>query len=226
LKVNRQTTDLQEPAAPRTPRGELRHAALLEAAQAVFLEQGYEGASIEEIVRRVGGSKASLYSYFGSKENLFWEVLNQLSDRFMTELAVPTQADADIEGTLAAIARRFLTIFLDPQRCRLFRTMIAESARFPELSRAFFERGTRARRAVANYLQLQHQAGRIDCPDPEMAAMQFLELVKGPPHSRVLLSLPPFPEGFDHEAHIAAAVRLYLYGCAVNGRPRPGSGRP
>lgn len=214
MKVNRQTTDTQEPAAPRTPRGELRHAALLEAAQAVFLEQGYEGASIEEIVRRVGGSKASLYSYFGSKENLFWEVLNQLSDRFMTELAVPTQADEDIEGTLAAIGRRFLTIFLDPQRCRLFRTMIAESARFPDLSRAFFERGMRARRAVANYLQLQHEAGRIDCPNAEMAAMQFLELVKGPPHSRVLLSLPPFPEGFDPEAHVTAAVRLYLYGCA------------
>lgn len=214
MKVNRQTTDTQEPTAPRTPRGELRHAALLEAAQAVFLEHGYEGASIEEIVRRVGGSKASLYSYFGSKENLFWEVLNQLSDRFMTELAVPTQADADIEGTLAAIGRRFLTIFLDPQRCRLFRTMIAESARFPELSRAFFERGMRARRAVADYLRLQHEAGRIDYLDADVAAMQFLELVKGPPHSRVLLSLPPFPEGFDHEAHVIAAVRLYLYGCA------------
>jgi hypothetical protein len=53
-----------------------------------------------------------------------------------------------------------------------------------------------------------------------MAAMQFLELVKGPPHSRVLLSLPPFPEGFDHEAHVTAAVRLYLYGCA---RSRPKS---
>lgn len=219
MKVNRQTSDTQEPAAPRTPRGELRHAALLEAAEAVFLEHGYEGASIEEIVRRVGGSKASLYSYFGSKENLFWEVLNQLSDRFMTELAVPTQADADLEGTLAAIGRRFLAIFLDPQRCRLFRTMIAESVRFPELSRNFFERGARTRLALAGYLRLQQQAGRIVCPDPEMAASQFLELVKGPPHFRVLLSLPPFDQGFDPEAHVTGAVRLFLYGCAVSRRP-------
>ncbi|HWY24665.1 MAG TPA: TetR/AcrR family transcriptional regulator [Nevskia sp.] len=204
---------------PRTSRGELRHAALLEAAEAVFLEHGYEGASIEEIVRRVGGSKASLYSYFGSKENLFWEVLNQLSDRFMTELAVPTQADADIEGTLAAIGRRFLTIFLDPARCRLFRTMIAESVRFPELSRAFFERGARARQVLAAYLQRQVEAGRIDCSDPEMAASQFLELVKGPPHSRVLLSMPPFTPGFDPDAHVAGAVRLFLYGCSKNRPP-------
>lgn len=224
MKVNRQPSrppaESAEPAAPRTPRGELRHAALLEAAEAVFLEHGYEGASIEEIVRRVGGSKASLYSYFGSKENLFWEVLNQLSDRFMTELAVPAGADADLEGTLAAIGRRFLAIFLDPKRCRLFRTMIAESARFPELSRAFFERGSRARQAVAAYLGKQAAAGRIVCADPEMAASQFLELVKGPPHSRVLLSLAPFPPGFDPEAHVAGAVRLFLYGCAAGERPR------
>jgi AcrR family transcriptional regulator len=181
----------------------------------VFLEYGYEGASIEEIVRRVGGSKASLYSYFGSKENLFWEVLNQLSDRFMTGLAVPSEADADLEGTLAAIGRRFLEIFLDAKRCRLFRTMIAESVRFPELSKEFFERGLRTRRALAAYLGKQAAAGRISCADPDMAASQFLELVKGSPHLRVLLSMAAFPDGFDPDAHVAGAVRIFLYGCAT-----------
>jgi len=224
LKVNRQPSrppaEAAEPIAPRTPRGELRHAALLEAAEAVFLEYGYEGASIEEIVRRVGGSKASLYSYFGSKENLFWEVLNQLSDRFMTGLAVPAEADADLEGTLSAIGRRFLEIFLDEKRCRLFRTMIAESVRFPELSKEFFERGLRTRRALAAYLGKQAAAGRIVCADPDMAASQFLELVKGSPHLRVLLSMAAFPDGFDPDAHVAGAVRIFLYGCATGERPR------
>jgi AcrR family transcriptional regulator len=223
LKVNRQpsrpSAEAAESIAPRTPRGELRHAALLEAAEAVFLEYGYEGASIEEIVRRVGGSKASLYSYFGSKENLFWEVLNQLSDRFMTGLAVPLEADADLEGTLSAIGRRFLEIFLDAKRCRLFRTMIAESVRFPELSRDFFERGLRTRRALAAYLGKQAAAGRITCADPDMAASQFLELVKGSPHLRVLLSMAAFPEGFDPDAHVAGAVRIFLFGCATGPRP-------
>jgi AcrR family transcriptional regulator len=214
LKVNRQSEEIAEPAAPRTPRGELRHAALLEAAEAVFLEHGYEGASIDEIVRRVGGSKASLYAYFGSKEKLFWAVLNQLSDRFITEMAVPTAADQDIEGTLLTIARRFLTVFLDPARCRLFRTMIAESARFPDLARDFFERGMRMPQELSAYLRLQHDAGRIDCPDPETTALQFLELVKGPPHSRLLLSMPPFPDHFDPEVYISRTVRLFLYGCA------------
>jgi len=214
LKVNRQTAAPPEPAVRRTPRGEARRSALLVAAREVFLEQGYEGTSIEEIVRRVGGSKASLYSYFGSKEGLFWEMAGELTDEFIEELAVPTQADADLENTLNTIGLRFLRGFLDPAGCRMFRTLIAESQRFPELAQRFFERGPQcARQALGQYLRLQQEAGRIDCADPQMAASQLLELVKGPPHARVMLSMPPFLPGFDPQQHVAGAVRLFLYGC-------------
>jgi AcrR family transcriptional regulator len=213
LKVNRQTEEI-EPNLPRTSRGEQRHAALLEAAEEVFLEHGYEGTSIDEIVRRVGGSKASLYAYFGSKEKLFWAVLDQLKDRFIEQMAVPSVADEDIEGTLLAVARKLLAVFLDPAQCRLFRTMIAESARFPELARDFFESGMRMPLTHSHYLEQQHRSGRIDCPDPLTAAVQFIELVKGPPHSRLLLSLPPFADDFDPEAYLSRTVRLFLYGCA------------
>jgi AcrR family transcriptional regulator len=204
-----------EPAAPRTPRGEARRQALLDAAREVFLEQGYEGASIEEIVRRVGGSKASLYAYFGSKEGLFWEMAGVTTEQFLAELAVPTEADAEMEKTLNTIGNRFLRSFLDPAGCRMFRTLIAESQRFPQLAQRFFERGPqRIRQALGQYLRLQKEAGRIDCADPEMAAAQFLELVKGSPHARVMLSVAPFPPDFDPRKHVAGAVRLFLYGCA------------
>ena len=86
---------------------------------------------------------------------------------------------------------------------------------------SFFERGpARGRRALAEYLRLQNEAGRLDCRSPEFAAVQFLELIKDPPHSRVLLSLPPFPPGRDPESHVADAVRLFLYGSTP--RPIPG----
>jgi AcrR family transcriptional regulator len=215
LKVNRPLAEAAEPAAPRTPRGELRRAALLDAAREVFLEQGYEGTSIEEIVRRVGGSKASLYSYFGSKEGLFWEMALKLTEQFVAELALPTKADAEPEKTLVAVGKRFLRTFLDPAACRLMRMLIAESERFPELAQRFYEHGPqRTRRALGEYLRLQREAGAIDCADPEMAASQFMELVKGPLHSRLMLSAPPFAPGFDPDRHVAGAVRLFLYGCA------------
>jgi AcrR family transcriptional regulator len=220
LKVNPQTGSGRDGGTiPRTSRGEHRRAALLDAGCELFLELGYEGVSVEEIVRRVGGSKASVYSYFGSKEGLFWAVLDRLSEEFIIELGVPAEADADVEGTLIAVGQRFLRVFLDPSLCGLFRTMIAESSRFPELARAFYESGReRSLQTLGHYLQLQHRAGRIDCPDHENMATQFLELMKGTPHFRMLLSLPPFANGFDPDAHIVEAVKLFLYGCARTGK--------
>ena len=81
-------------------RGTARRDAMLTAALAVFLEHGYEGASIEEVMRRVGGSKASLYRYFGSKEGLFGDIIEAGCSEFMSGFRVPTQADDDIARML------------------------------------------------------------------------------------------------------------------------------
>lgn len=199
----------------RTERGEQRRQALMEAARQVFLEQGYEGASIEEVMRRVGGSKASLYSYFGSKEGLFFDILTAQSEQFMKDLRIPDSADDDLEKTLHAVGKRFLNMILDPDRSKLFRIMLGEAQRFPELAQRFFERGPqRSKRAMAEYLRLQHKAGRLDCPDSEHATAQFFELVKGQPHLRMMLNQPTFPPGMNAERHVAAAVKLFLYGCS------------
>ncbi|GAC1620167.1 MAG: TetR/AcrR family transcriptional regulator [Nevskia sp.] len=199
--------------ARRTPRGELRRDALLRAARDVFLESGFHGASIEEVVRRVGGSKASLYSYFGSKEGLFTDIIVSQCDEFMKHLDLPETADPDIAQTLAAVSRRFLRMFLDPERRELFRIIVAEAARFPEFAKRFYENGPmRARRLLGNYLRVQHEAGLIRCPDPELAASMFIEMTKATPHHRMLLGLPPYHDGHDMESHIAGAVRLFLHG--------------
>jgi AcrR family transcriptional regulator len=205
--------------ARRTERGEQRRRKLLAAARQVFLERGYVGASIEEVMRRVGGSKASLYRYFGSKEGLFFDILAVESERFMKDLEIPQSADQDVEATLTAIGRRFLRQMIDEDRLGLYRVIFAEAQRFPELARRFFERGPRrSHAALAHYLRLQTQAGRLDCPDPDFAAAQFFELIKGRPHSALLFGLAPFPRGAGREAHIAASVRLFLYGCSRSRR--------
>lgn len=205
----------------RTERGEQRRQALIEAARDVFLEQGYERASIEEVMRRVGGgSKASLYSYFGSKEGLFWEVLNLQCDRFMQDLRVPTEADDQVEETLTAVARRFLKQISEPVSRDLFRIMIAEAPRFPELAERFYERGASSvRRMLGQYLELQCEAGRLHCEDVEMAAIHFFELLKAP-HLRLMLGLSPFPRGMSQEKYVSQSVRLFLHGCAATSKGR------
>lgn len=196
-------------------RGERRRDALLAAARAVFLEAGYEGASIEAVMRRVGGSKASLYRYFGSKEGLFGDIIEAGCSDFMRGFKVPKQADDDVAATLTEIARRFVTVFLDAERRELFRIMIAEMPRFPALAQRFYENGpARARKLLGDYFQRQHDAGRLHCPDPEFAAVQFIEMVKAAPQHRAMLGLTPFLPGRDLEQHIAGVVDLFLHGCA------------
>ena len=211
-------------AARRTPRGEIRRESLLKAARDVFLECGFHGASIEEVVRRVGGSKASLYSYFGSKEGLFTDIIVMQCDEFMKNLAMPDKADPDIEQTLTEVSRRFLKVFLQPERRELFRIIVAEASRFPAFAKRFYENGPmRARRLLGNYLRLQHEAGVIDCPDPEFAASMFIEMTKATPHHRMLLGMTPYHDGHDMESHIAGAVRLFLHGVAIPKPQRSGS---
>jgi len=205
-----------EKATRRTPRGDLRRESILEAAREVFLESGFHGASIEEVVRRVGGSKASLYSYFGSKEGLFTDIIVMQCDEFMKNLDLPSQADAQIEQTLTEVSRRFLKTFLESKRRELFRIIVAEAARFPAFAKRFYENGPmRARRLLGQYLRLQHDAGIIHCPDAEFAASLFIEMVKATPHHRMLLGLPPYHEGHDMESHIAGAVSVFLHGVAL-----------
>lgn len=193
---------------------------MLKAAREVFLECGFHGTSIEEVVRRVGGSKASLYSYFGSKEGLFTDIIVAQCDEFMKNLALPDGADADIEQTLTKVARGFLTVFLQPARSELFRIIIAEASRFPAFAQRFYENGPmRARRLLSAYLQQQHEAGSIRCPDPAFAASTFIEMVKAMPHHRTLLGLPPYHEGHDIDSHVAAVVGLFLHGVASPAAP-------
>ncbi|MDB5985188.1 MAG: TetR/AcrR family transcriptional regulator [Nevskia sp.] len=204
------------PQPRRTERGEQRRLALLKTAQQVFLERGYEGASIEEIMRRVGGSKASLYSYFGSKEGLFFEILVAQTEAFMQELRIPETADDDLEKTLRRIGTTFLKVMLDEQRRGLFRIMIAETSRLPpELIQRFFDFGPhRGRKAFSRYLTLQRDAGRLRFDDGQRAASQFFELIKGQPHTRTLLGLAPFAEGGSLEQHVSDVIHLFLHGYA------------
>lgn len=210
--------------APRTPRGELRREGILKAAREVFMEHGYAGTSIEEVVRRVGGSKASLYSYFGSKEGLFGDIIAMQCNEFMSTLVIPTGPDQDIAGTLGELARRFLKVFLQPERRSLFRIIIAEAPRFPELAKRFYENGPlRARRLLGAYLRAQHEAGLLHCPDADTAASLYIEMVKAMPHHRMLLGLPSFHTGHDIESHTRAVIELFLNGCAPRAASRSGS---
>jgi AcrR family transcriptional regulator len=217
-KVNREAPPAAVGVLPSTRRGEARHSALLEAARAVFFEKGFAATSIEDVVARVGGSKASVYSYFGSKEGLFTAILTNACERFLADLAVPKAVDGDVGKALTEFSRRALKRLLDPNRVAVFRTLMAESARFPKLAELLYEQGSRPLiEQLAHYFRLADQAGRLHCEDAEMSAVQFLDMVRGHAQHRLLLGLPAFAPGWSADRTIQSAVRTFM---AAHAPPR------
>lgn len=201
----------EAPAAPATRRGEARREAILLAAQQIFLEKGYAATSIEDVLERTGGSKATIYAYFGNKEGLIAEVVAARCDAFLASMEIPTKVEGSIERTLTAFGHRVLKIFLDPHRVATLRGLMAEFSRFPELAERFYANGPqRGRAMVAEFLRGQHEAGTIDCPQPEISALQFMEMVKAHAQWRALLGLPPFPPDLDANRVVDAAVATFL----------------
>lgn len=204
---------------PVTPRSEERRRALLLAAREVFLEKGYAGTSVEDVMARVGGSKATLYSYFGNKDGLFGDIIQMQCEEFLATLAIPRELGDDIEETLFEFGRRAFKLFTDPKRVAMLRTMIGEAERFPQLAERVYLHGPKRSRAMlAELLSRAHAAGQIDCPRPEYAAIQFMEMIKSHSQWRALLGMPLFDKDFDADEFVRDAVRTFLYGRA---RPDP-----
>lgn len=201
---------------PATPRGEQRRDGLLEAARQIFLEKGYAGTSIDEVVQRTGGSKASVYKYFGSKEGLFAEMFAAHCQAFLATLQIPNNLSDNLEQTLILFAERVLVAFVDPERISMIRALVAEAARFPDLAQMSYRTGPKhGLGLLAEFLQRHHQAGIINCPNPDIAAIQFMEMIKGHVQWRSLLGLPPFPEHINREEYIKETVRIFLRGYQV-----------
>ncbi|HEY7092471.1 MAG TPA: TetR/AcrR family transcriptional regulator, partial [Ktedonobacterales bacterium] len=129
---------LEETARARAKRDQIRAAA-----QRLFLELGYERASMDAIARAAGVSKQTLYRYYATKEQLFVDVLRALTiERFQREAPAafaeqPITGPADLEAALLAFATSAVEHVLSPAYVALLRTLIAEAPRFPQIAGHF-----------------------------------------------------------------------------------------
>src|SRR5215218_10954677 len=121
-----------------------KRAAILQAATTLFLRNGYRGTSMDEIAALAGVSKQTVYKHFADKERLFTEIVTTTVD----EAGEPVYSEVadlgdsrDVEADLREVARRQLAQVVQPRLMQLRRLVIGEVGRFPELGRAFYERG-------------------------------------------------------------------------------------
>ncbi len=185
--------------------------AVLDAAADLFIAHGYGAVSMDVIARAANVSKATLYAYFRSKDSLFATIITEACRAhggWETEL--PADA-ADVEAALMRFGRRLLHFLLQDHALAIYRVVVAESARFPELGQAFFEGGPETGRALlGGWLAHQAQAGRLRVPDPLLAAEQLMALLRAGPLFRATLGVPPTPDEAEIEATVRSAVGTFL----------------
>lgn len=196
----------------RSPR---KRRAILEAATTIFLRNGYLGTSMDEIAALAGVSKQTVYKHFADKERLFVEIVistvNEISDPVRLEV-LNLQDSGDVEADLGDLARRQLARVMQPRLLELRRLVIGEASRFPELGRAFYERGPgRTIAALATVFERLAARGALQLEDPNLAAAHFNWLIMSAPINQAMLLGPDsIPAPADLNRFADAGVRAFL----------------
>jgi AcrR family transcriptional regulator len=200
----------------REARREERRCAILAIAQRHFQELGYGGTTMSGIAAELGGSKGTLWAYFPSKEELFAAVLDSWIEQY-APMREP-RAGEDLRETLVAYCIDFLKIMLTPEVTALYRLVIAEAPRFPELGRIFFDRAPRRRQQMlAHLLDAEIAGGRLVPHDTLTASAQLHHSCLFRLFMHNLWGLDPdlSPDRIAKDAQ--AAVALFLDGYARRG---------
>lgn len=151
---------------------------ILAVARAAFLELGYERTSMAEIATRVGGSKATLYGYFPSKEALFLAIIEQLGEQYITPaLAELESSDADVRTALRRFGEQFLAFISTQEAVATYRMVISQAAH-SEIGQAFFDAGPcQVDTALARYLSGVMDRGQLRKADATVVATHYLALI-------------------------------------------------
>ena len=191
------------------------HEQVREAAVAVFLESGYDGATMEEIAKEAGITKRTLYARYPDKRAVFLDVIPWAFSRAVEQDKDPKVNDDDLVAALTAIGRGAIKRALDPDTLRLHRIVRNEVGRFPEFAVSAETMGwSRRQRQVMDLLRRHHDEGAIDVDDFELASEHFLALVEAIPAR--LADFGVYRSRSQENRHLKYAVNLFLNGV----RPR------
>lgn len=184
---------------------------VLDGARKVFMRDGFEGASVDDIVREAGVSKATLYSYFPDKRLLFIEVA-KIECQAQSDAAVAQlEGSDDVREVLTTAAKRMTRFFMSDVGLQVHRIIVGESQRFPEIGREFFESGpARVHTILRKFLQKSVEAGKLKIDDIDLAADQFPELCKAGLHLKMVLGLREPPSEAEIDRVIEGAVDMFL----------------
>ncbi|MCZ4255840.1 TetR/AcrR family transcriptional regulator [Sulfitobacter sp. G21635-S1] len=184
---------------------------VLEGARSVFMADGFEGASVDEIARVAAVSKATLYSYFPDKRLLFMEVASSECARQSQEAVKTIDMCAPPRAVLGQAGRHFLRFLTSTFGQQVFRICVAESDRFPELGQKFYSTGPAVVRAeMVAYFQGAEARGELRIEDHALAADQFGELCKADIWTRLIFGVTKTVSDAEIDRVVDSAVETFL----------------
>jgi AcrR family transcriptional regulator len=197
---------------------------IIEGARRVFLAQGFDRASMDEIAKTAGVSKGTLYVYFDSKQRLFEELIIEDKREQAEQIVRIDLADRDIRAVLTSFGISLAEAMQRPRTIALIRTVIAAAGQFPAIGHALYAAGPRhGMERIAAYFDAKCAEGLMVMPDTMLAAAQFLDLCLCRILKPLLFSFSGPAPRERIEAVVASAVDMILttYGAKTAADERP-----
>lgn len=185
---------------------------ILDGARRVFMELGFDGASMGEIARSAGVSKGTLYVYFADKNALF-EAIVEEECLDQGKFAFDFDPAKDAETTLKNFGRAYIEVLCRPDGGSAVRTVMAIAERKPELGRRFYERVlAHTINRLAGYLDAKVKEKHLIIDNTQLAAAQFMMMCQATLFQPYIFQAKPAPNTAQIEAVVASAIHLFLAG--------------
>ncbi|MCZ4279549.1 TetR/AcrR family transcriptional regulator [Kiloniella laminariae] len=195
-------------------RSEKKRNAIRDAAVKIFMDQGFEVASMDKIAAEAGVSKRTVYSHFGSKEELFAEIMKNICTIKRDDLDVKPDHSLPLEECLTRLGITFLHMLHYHGSLPLFRVLIAQAETNPGHGEDFMAQGPKiTSELLANYLRERLAAGEVVVEEPiEEAAQSFFSALFGARYLNCLITAAPPPCEAEIEKIVKGVVQRFLYG--------------
>ena len=188
-----------------------RREAILNIAREVFSQEGYGAASMSHIAARLGGSKATLYAYFRSKEELFRADIQDRCSTYAHLIFDSWEAEGDIRTVLTSLADRILRCALTDESITFYNLVVSEAQRNPAIGHAFFESGPKiALERITAALEKAHVNEKLRTSNCLGAAEDFLSLIHGGLHFKRTLHIRQALSVAEIEAEASRIVDVFL----------------
>ncbi len=196
-------------------KNETKRKQILDSAIDLFTEQGFAASSMDLIAKNADVSKQTVYSHFGSKDDLFFAAIEQVcSSLHILDLSMDDLSDP--QHILLQLAQRFTEVITSKQACAVHKICAFESGAYPQVSAIFYQAAPlRVTREIAQLMEKLHEQKILNIDNAWYAALQFLNMVKGELWMQIEFNTQERISPKEVDKYLRDSVDFFIRGYAI-----------